>query len=291
MWSMISWVVSSSPASLVALQNCVKKSSPRGAAALGDLAGEEPRHEAVALDPAAHRGARQRHADDADRGGDHVDEGLVDRVRLRPPGDAEERGRGEIEGQRLDRRIEAELRPDREGGDPARDPFVQLAEIVAHRLGLECDRQRLAIGTVMVEVEQHQPAREDAAEDRRPAELAREVLVLVEQHQLVGVGSDQTDVPAAEVVDAVDMAEARDVGGDAGERILEELDRPQQRQRVRLQPRQMSEVAEARLGQVRAGGNESGSPDRRIHRGNSPSADRRYAFRPPGAMAVLSGRS
>ena len=37
------------------------------AAALGDFASEKSAHELVALEAAAHRGARQRHADDADR--------------------------------------------------------------------------------------------------------------------------------------------------------------------------------------------------------------------------------
>src|SRR3546814_5405885 len=61
-------------------------------------------------DPAPHRGKGQGHADDADRRLHHVDERLVDLFRLRSPGDAEEAGRGQVERQLLDRRIEWERR-------------------------------------------------------------------------------------------------------------------------------------------------------------------------------------
>src|SRR3546814_4805085 len=96
-------------------------------------------------DPAPHRGKGQGHADDADRRLHHVDERLVDLFRLRSPGDAEEAGRGQVERQLLDRRIEWERR-----AAPLRDPrpnaVVQRGGIVAHRFGLEGDRQRLAVG-------------------------------------------------------------------------------------------------------------------------------------------------
>ena len=211
----------------------------RRSSARRNFTGEKPAHEFMALDPPAHRGAGQGHPDDADRGRDHIDEGLVDGIRLRSPGDTEKRSRGEVERQRLDRRIEFEFGAERQGGNTTGDALVQAAEIVAHRLGLEGHRQCLAVGAVMVEVHQHQPARKHAAKDRRPAKLARKVLVLVEQHQLVGLGADHPDIPPAEVVDAVDPAEFGDVGGDSGERIFEERNRPEQRQRMRLQPREM----------------------------------------------------
>src|SRR3546814_10631755 len=50
----------------------------------------------------------------------------------------------------------------------------------------------------MVEIHQHQPTREQLVEDRTPALLAREYLVAVEQHQFVGIGTDQRHVPPAE---------------------------------------------------------------------------------------------
>ena len=208
MWSMISWSVSRSPASLRRVAELGEEIVAGRPAPRGNLAGEELRHELVALDPAPHRGAGQGDADDADRRRDHVDERLVDRVRLGPPRDAEERRRGKVEGQRLDRGIEFELgSPTGKAAMPRAMPLVQRAEIVAHRLGLERDRQRLAVGAVVVEVEQHQPARKHTPENRRPAELGREVLVLVEQDELVGLGADQPDVPPAEIVDPVDPAE------------------------------------------------------------------------------------
>src|SRR3546814_10648265 len=97
----------------------------------------------AARDAAAHRGKGHRHADDADRRLHHVDEGLVDLLRLRPPWNAEKARRGEVERQLLDRRIEGEglAAP---SGDAVADAVVERGGIVAHRFGLERDRKRLA---------------------------------------------------------------------------------------------------------------------------------------------------
>src|SRR3546814_11750287 len=86
----------------------------------------------------------------------HVDERLVDPFRLRAPGDTEEAGRGKIERQLLDRRIEWKGR-----SAPLRDTranaVVERGGIVAHRFGLESDRQRLAVGAMFFELHQHPP--------------------------------------------------------------------------------------------------------------------------------------
>src|SRR3546814_513374 len=114
-------------------------------APFGDHLAEIVDQKGASLRAAPHRGEGQRHAHDADRRLHHVDERLVDLVRLRPPRNAEEARRGEVERQFLDRGIEfeglaaplADARP---------DPLVQRIGIVAHRLGLERDREYLAVG-------------------------------------------------------------------------------------------------------------------------------------------------
>ncbi len=58
----------------------------------------------------------------------------------------------------------------------------------------------------MVEIEQHQPAGEQAVQHRAPALVAGKDLAAVEQHELVGLGADQRDMPAAHRVDLVDRA-------------------------------------------------------------------------------------
>src|SRR3546814_11801626 len=83
---------------------------------------------------------------------------LVDLVRLRPPRNAEEARRGEVERQFLDRGIEfeglaaplADARP---------NPLVQRIGIVAHRLGLERDREYLAVCAVLFVIHQHDRSR------------------------------------------------------------------------------------------------------------------------------------
>src|SRR3546814_4300078 len=129
----------------------------------------------------------------------------VDLVRLRPPRNAEEARRGEVERQFLDRGIEfeglaaplADARP---------NPLIQRIGILAHRLGLERDREYLAVGAVLFEIHQHEPAREEQVEHRPPALFGREDFLTVEHDQLVRFGPVERDAAPAEAVVAIDAA-------------------------------------------------------------------------------------
>ena len=149
-----------------------------------------------------HLGEGQRMPDRRDGGLDHVHEGLVHLVCFLAEGNADETVRRKVERQLLDGGVELHA---------TRAPFlhtvgnaaVEAADVVAHRLWLERDRQRLAVGPVMVEIHQHQPAREQLVEDRAPALLAGENLLAVEQHQFVRVRADQRHGRPAERLVAV----------------------------------------------------------------------------------------
>jgi hypothetical protein len=118
---------------------------------------------------------------------------------------ADERRRGKIERQLLDGGIEQELRI---ALDPARhallDAGVQLREIRFHWCGFERDRQRLAVQPVLVEIEQHQPAREKQPEDGCPTHLGGEQPLLIEEDELVRLGTKQGDAVHAEQMIAID---------------------------------------------------------------------------------------
>ena len=83
-------------------------------------------------------------------------------------------------------------------GDAPRDAVVERAEVGLHRRGLEGDAERLAMQAMLVEVHQHQPAREDLVENHAPAAGGGEILLPVEQNQLVGLGPEQGDAAKAE---------------------------------------------------------------------------------------------
>ena len=189
-----------------------------GAAAQG-FPGEVVDKESAPVDALLHLGEGQRLADRRDRSLHHVDESLVDLVGFRPPRQADEAVRRQIERQLLDRRIEL-LRPG-PAGNLARDAAIERAGIVPHRFGLERDRKRTAVDPVMIEIHQHQPAREQLVEHRAPALFGTEDLVLVEQQQLVRLGPDQRDLPAAEGAVLVDLAVGLDHPVGKGVRIGE----------------------------------------------------------------------
>ena len=142
-----------------------------------------------------------------DRRRHHVDKGAGDLVDFRADAGAEKRGRGEVERELLHRGIEQHrprLRlPLR---DPRRDPGIEFSEIGFHRPGLEGDRERAPVQAMLFEIEQHQPARKQQAENRSPAMGRGEQLGLVEQHQFVGLGPEQRDAGLAEHVAAIDQA-------------------------------------------------------------------------------------
>ena len=140
------------------------------------------------------------------RGGDHIDEGAGDLVNLGTDASAEERGRGEVEGKLLHRGIEQHrprLRlPLRDAG---RDPGIERHQIGLHRAGFERDRQRAPVQAMLLEIEQHQPARKQQAENPAPPERRGELLGLVEQHQFIGLGPEHHQAGLAENMAAIDQ--------------------------------------------------------------------------------------
>src|SRR5689334_24950451 len=59
---------------------------------------------------------------------------------------------------------------------------------------------------MLLEVEQHQPARKQQPENAAPAERRGELLGLVEQHELIGLGPEQDETGLAEQMAAIDQA-------------------------------------------------------------------------------------
>ena len=219
-------------------------------APFGDFAGEILAHEGPAIDAALHGGEGQRLADHANRRRDHVAEGLVDFFGFAAPRHAEETGGGEIEGEGLDRWVEVQrfaLRPLRQ---PAGDAFIQLGEIMLHRLGLEGDAQCFAMDAMLFEIHQHQPAREQQFQHRIPAQFARKNLVLVEQDHLVGFRADHRNAPAAEILAAHDAAMLLEQFAAAAERVGEELQRAQDRKARRDHAGDMLKLRVGRFRQI-----------------------------------------
>ncbi len=159
------------------------------------------------LTPRAIWRAGQGLADHRDGSRHHVDKGAGDLVDLRPDAGAEKGRRREVERELLHRGIEQH----RSGlrlplRHPRRDAGVEFGEIGFHRPGLERHRQRAAVQAMLLEIQQHQPARKQQAENPSPAERRGELFGLVEQHQLVGLGSEQHEAGLAEQMAAIDQA-------------------------------------------------------------------------------------
>ena len=144
-----------------------------GAAAMR-FPGEIVDQKGAPVDALLHLSKGQRFAHRGDARLHHVDEGTIDPLRLGSPGDADETVCREIEREFLDRGVEAHSALGAIG-TPFRhtlgDSPVERARIMPHRPRLECNRQRPAVGPVMVEIHQHQPAREQLVENRPPALL------------------------------------------------------------------------------------------------------------------------
>ena len=118
---------------------------------------------------------------------------------------AEKGRRGEVERELLHRGIELHLAG---GGlplrNPRRNPGIKRGQIGFHRSGLEGDRERAPVQAMLVEIEQHQPARKQPAEHDLPAMGRGEQLLLVEQHEFVGFRTKCRDAGFAEHVAAID---------------------------------------------------------------------------------------
>ena len=191
-----------------------------------DLAAEIIDHEGAALHAPRHLRAGNGLPHDGDAGRHHVDEGPLQLRDFRAELGAEKRHGGEVEGQLLDRGIEQHVSPPGPPtGDPAFYAAVEAREIRLHRPGLECDRQGLAMQTMLVEIEQHQPAREKPLEQNIPAVLRGENLRLIEEDELVRLRPQKRDVAAAEGSRAVDAAEAGGHALDLALRIREQRER------------------------------------------------------------------
>ena len=164
------------------------------------IADEEiaPRH------PAPHRRARQRTAHHPDARLHHIDKRLIDLLGIRSPRQTEKAGRGEIERQLLDLGIEQQIALPRR--QLCGNACVQRIGIELHRFGFERHRQRLPVSAMLLEVHQHQPAREQEVEYRTPALFGAENLVAIEQHQLVRLWPDQRHRSATERLVTIDRA-------------------------------------------------------------------------------------
>src|SRR6185369_3180749 len=75
-----------------------------------------------------------------------------------------------------------------------------------HRTGFEGHRQRAPVQAMLLEIEQHQPARKQQSENASPAERRGKLLGLVEQHEFIGVGPEQHEAGLTEQMAAVDQA-------------------------------------------------------------------------------------
>ena len=147
------------------------------AAALGaaqrDLFGEIGDDALAAPDAAGHRGAGQGLSDHRDGSRDHVDKGIGDFIHFRPDAGAEKGSRREVERQLLHRGVErhrSRLRlPLRH---PRGDAGVEIRKVGFHRTGFEGHRQRAPVQAMLLEIEQHQPARKQQAENR-PSRASR----------------------------------------------------------------------------------------------------------------------
>ena len=181
------------------------------AAALGaadrNLFGEIGDDALAAPDAARHRCAGERLSDHGDRSRHHVNECIRDVVDFGSDAGAEKGGCREVERELLHRRVEQHrprLRlPFR---NPRRDAGVELPQIGFHWARFERHRQSAAVQPMLFEIEQHQPARKQQAENAAPAERRGELLGLVEQHQLVGIGPEQHEAGLAEQMAAIDQA-------------------------------------------------------------------------------------
>ncbi len=163
----------------------------------------------------------------------------------------------------LDRRIEFQAAPARPGGQPAGDAFIKLAEIMAHRLGLERDRQCLAVDAMLFEIHQHQAAREQQFQHRIPAQFAGKDPVLVEQYKLVGFGPDQADTPATEILAADDRAILFKDRAAAAQRVGQKAQGAQHPEPGRLHAGDVRQFGKAGFGQV--GRRKLAGVRRRIH--------------------------
>ena len=145
--------------------------------------------ERAAQDAAAHRRSRQRPADDGGGGGHHVDEGALDRRHLGTERRAQERRRREVKRQLLDRGIKQELRraqPPRR--QPLGDPGIERGEIGFERTRFEGDRERAAMEAMLVEIEQHEAAREEQPQIVPPPLGRGEQLRLVGENEAERLG-------------------------------------------------------------------------------------------------------
>jgi hypothetical protein len=167
---------------------------------IGDDAG-------AAFDAARHLRARPGSADRGDRCGDHIDERLRDLLDVGSDPRAEKRGGREIERELLHGRVEqhraGSLPPLR---DALADAGIERRKIGPHRTGFERYRQRPPVQAMLLEIEQHQAARKQPAENRPPAMGRGKQPGLIEQHELVGFRSECGNAGFAEYPGAIDEA-------------------------------------------------------------------------------------
>ena len=173
-----------------------------------NLLGEIGDDALAALDAARHRRAGQRLSDHGDGSRHHVDEGAGDLVDLGADAGAEKRRRREVERELLHRGIEQH----RSGlrlplRHPRRDAGVEVGQIGFHRPGLERHRQRAAVQAMLLEIQQHQPARKQQAENPVPSHSVEEnCLAWSNSTSSLASGPSSDEAGLAEQMAAIDQA-------------------------------------------------------------------------------------
>ena len=108
-------------------------------------------------------------------------------------------GSRQVKRQLLHRRIEQHrARAHPPLGHARRYAGIECGQIGFHRAGLEGEGQGAAMQAMFFEVEQHQAARKQPAEDRLPAMGGGEKPRLIKQYKFVGFGAQQRDAGFAE---------------------------------------------------------------------------------------------
>ena len=163
-------------------------------ASFGNPAREVVDHELTADEAAVELEAGDAQADARHRRSDQVLEDVVHLRRLRPELDADEDRRRDVERQHLERSERMERRRlSAPYGLAALDHGVHALEVLAERRARERLVHDLAMLLVLVAVAQEQAVGEDPAHDHHPRLPGGEDAIAVEEHQAVGVGTEEVD--------------------------------------------------------------------------------------------------
>ena len=207
---------------------------------------DQPGHELLQITPAAQapvpEGARYRQTQHRQRGVRRVNEGLVHLVRFRTHAQAEENLRAHVQQQRLDAVEEGEGFAGGPGLQAAFHARPHTVDVAGQGRFFERLLHDTAVKLVVGEIAQHQAVGEQPLENRIPGRPAGEHMLLVAQHEFVGVRAEQGDAALKQHAAAIHQAVA------LGLAVHQTVVVTQKRQRVAEQrqaviPRDMAQVA------------------------------------------------